>query len=90
MSRAFQLHTDSTSLNNRGLEPGRVTGNCDFEQVLVSPTLSFLICKMGIIPPPPPHTHRVALETELHQVTQGSHLTVTTLSSMTLSQPRGG
>ena len=89
MSRAFQLHTDSASLNNRGLEPGLVTGNCDFEQVLVSLTLSFLICKMGI-PPPHTHTHRVALETELHQVTQGSHLTVTTLSSMTLRQPRGG
>ena len=56
VSRAFQLHSDSTSLNNRGLEPGPVTGNCDFEQVLVSLTLSFLICKMGIIPPPTPPT----------------------------------
>ena len=54
VSRAFQLHTDSESPNNRGPEPGPATGNCDFEQVLVSLTLSFLICKMGIIPPPPP------------------------------------
>lgn len=47
-SKAFQLPTDSTSLNNKGLKPGSATGSCvTLSKSLLSLSLSFLISEKG-------------------------------------------